>query len=48
VATEWVKDVHYLECGHHFNITGHRLIAEQLKKAVMRVLAQQGQNEAVA
>lgn len=48
VATEWVKDVHYLECGHHFNTTGHRLMAEQLKKAVLRVLAQQGQNEAGA
>ena len=48
VGTEWVRDEHYLECGHHFNLTGHRLLAERLKNAVLPALAQQRQNEAAA
>jgi len=46
VATDWVKDEHYLECGHHFNLTGHRMLAERLKNAVLPALLQQRQNEA--
>jgi hypothetical protein len=27
---DWVKDEHYLECGHHFNEIGHQELAQRL------------------
>jgi|GEM_PF-1770245 len=30
VPTDWVKDEHYLECGHHFNEAGHQELARRL------------------
>lgn len=48
IATDWVRDEHYLECGHHFNLTGHQLLAARLKNSVLTVLAQHRQNAAAA
>jgi hypothetical protein len=30
VPMDWVKDEHYLECGHHFNEAGHQELAQRL------------------
>jgi hypothetical protein len=44
VVTDWVSEEHYLECGHHFNMKGHLLLAARLKNSVLTLLAQHHQN----
>jgi hypothetical protein len=34
VSTQWVRDEHYLDCGHHLNAVGHELLAAQLHVAI--------------
>ncbi len=38
VAMDWVMDEHYLEDGHHFRFTGHRLLADRLFEVILRLL----------
>jgi hypothetical protein len=42
VAMDWVGEAHYLECGHHFNATGHRETALRLLLAIRTAMAGDG------
>jgi hypothetical protein len=46
VPTDWVSEAHFLECGHHLNQIGHRLLAEELKNTVLAFLMRQCQSKA--
>jgi len=38
VPTDWVKDEHYLECGHHFNAAGHQELARRLYLVIRDII----------
>lgn len=40
LSTDWVRDEHYLECGHHFNLEGNMQMAEHLFQALRPALSE--------